>query len=410
MMKFLFNVPNPDEVILKVQDLIKNGEYLKAERLIQKSEKKNIFHDELSLLRHKLFGLMGNLQAQETELKHFFAQKEGDVMHHLQVVESLIKDSNWLLAQKVLDQIKTRFPLSGFTHSIQAKIHCHQENFEEAAISLLKKQGFKLLDDGDITLVHQIRRGALKMQQQGNPSAINTLLTTDQVKRILTRYYYERFESLGGDCEFGFHQRRHGREPLSLFRWGGMPRESMIRLFKNQFQDFATPQSATLKSNAPTLESSTDSLEYYFNDLNYDYMAHTAVGKKSKDFFETEEEVFKRLQPHFLMLARKLHEDLEDAEKGFVFKSRPQMSQQQCIEFHDALCSIGNTKLTIVMLKEVDKPNIEILRPNLIVARVSAWWDIAQLNNNDPATNEWDNIIQTSFQHFMQHYPEMDVV
>jgi len=229
------------------------------------------------------------------------------------------------------------------------------------------------------------------------------------VRQILIRYYYERFESLGGDCEFGFHQRRHGREPLSLFRWGGMPREFMIKLFLNQFKDFATKESSKLQSNIPTMEIEVaGSLEYYFHDLNYEYLAHTAVGKKSKDFLETEDQVYARLQPHFFMLARKLHEDLEDAEKAFIFKSKPGLSHEQCFEFHDALCTLGNNKLVIVLRRETNKPNFEILRPNLILARVSSWWGLGPEEANHPVIHEWDNIIEASYNHFINLYPEMD--
>ena len=410
-MNFLFSVPKPEEVLAEVKILLKDAKYSQADSLLRKAEKKNIYHDDLILAHSNVHALMGNCAEQQNEIKRFIAQKEGNVLHHLKAVEYLITEEHWDLAQKLLDQTKVRFPLSGFTHSTQAQIYCHQGGFEEAAAALLKKQELKKLDDSDIKLVHQIRKGAKNITSLTSDSAITTLLATEQVRQILIRYYFERFESLGGDCEFGFHQRRHGREPLSLFRWGGMPRDSMIKLFQNKFKDFATKESSKLKSNVPTLEEDVGgSMEYYFHDTNYEYMAHTSIGKKSKDFMETEDEVYERLQPHFLMLARKLHEDLEDSEKGFVFKSKPGLSHEECFEFHDALCSIGNTKLIIVLLKQSEKPDYEILRPNLVIARVTRWWGGGASSPKDMLPHrEWDNLIEISYNHFLQHYPEMDV-
>jgi len=408
-MNFLFSVPKPEEVLAEVKILLKDVKYSQAVSLLRKAEKKNIYHDDLILAHSNVHALMGNCAEQQNEIKRFIAQKEGDVLHHLKAVEYLITEEHWDLAQKLLDQTKVRFPLSGFTHSTQAQIDCHQGGFEEAAAALLKKQELKKLDDSDIKLVHQIRKGAKNITSLTSDSAITTLLATEQVRQILIRYYYERFESLGWNCEFGFRQRLHGREPLSLFRWGTMPRTAMVNLFKNRFKDFASVHSSKIEATEPTLENDA-TLEYYFHDQGYEYWAHTDVRKNSVAFSQTEEALYKKLQPHFFLLARKLQDDLEDAEKVFVYKSKEVLSHADCIELHDAMSILGNNKLVIVMLKETDKPDFEILRTNLIIARVTRWWGGGASSPEDMLTHrEWDNLIEISYNHFLQHYPEMDV-
>jgi len=123
-----------------------------------------------------------------------------------------------------------------------------------------------------------------------------------------------------------------------------------------------------------------------------------------------EEALYNKVLPHFFLLARKLQDDLEDAEKVFVYKSKEVLSHADCIELHDAMSILGNNKLVIVMLKETDKPDFEILRTNLIIARVTRWWGGGASSPEDMLTHrEWDNLIEISYNHFLQHYPEMDV-
>jgi len=403
-MGFFFSTPKIEDVLSEARKLLKESNLKATTNLLQKAQKKNLFHAELSLLWSQVHSRQGDQSAQHAALEYFIAERPTDVLHHLKAIQFLIDEADYETAQHFLNTIKQRFPLSGFTHSSQALLYCKQGEYELAAGSLLQKQEVKMLDDGDTKLIHLIKKG-IGGQPQANALK---LLSTPQARHILLRYAYERFESLGGDCEFGFHQRRHGREPLGLFRWAGMPRERMVELFHNQLRDFASTETAALKPNAPNLEGG-ESLEYYFHDRKYEYFSHTSTSKKSVDFSETEDDILAKIRPHFLMLARKLQEDLEDAEKVFVYKSRPELSTEQCIELHDAMCTMGNNKLMVVLLKQEGQAGLEIIRPNLLVARVSAWWGGGQAEYLDPVTREWDAIIERAYQHFVTHYPEMDV-
>lgn len=404
-MAFFFSTPKLAVVLQEVRQLLKESQYKAAATLLKKAQKKNLYAAELSLLWSQIHAGQGDREAQHVALNHFIAEHPNDVLHHLKVVQFLMQEEDDETAQLFLNEIKRRFPLSGFTHSSQALLHCQHQEYELAAGALLQKQEVKKLDDSDITLIRRIRKGVA-----GKPEAnALQLLAHPHVRHILLRYSFERFESLGGDCEFGFHQRRHGREPLGLFRWAGMPREKMIELFKNQLQDFASEDTAALKPNAPDLEDG-DSLEYYFHDRKYEFYSHTNATKKNVDFSHTEAEILEGIRPHFFMLARKLQEDLAEAEKAFLYKSRQNLSAAECIELHDAMCTIGNNKLLIIQLKQAGQADFEIIRPHLLVGRVSAWWGGGISEYGHPVTKEWDDLIEQAYQHFLTHYPEMEVL
>lgn len=404
-MAFFFSTPKLSDVLQEIRRLLKESQFKAAATLLKKARKKNLFAAELSLLWSQVHAGLGDRNAQLAALKEFMAEHPNDVLHHLKVVEFLMRSEDYETAQLFLNEIKKRFPLSGFTHNSQALLHCQHQEYELAAGALLQKQEVKMLDDGDIQLIRMIRKGVA-----GKPHThALQLLSHAHVRHILLRHSYERFESLGGDCEFGFHQRRHGREPLSLFRWAGMPRERMIELFNNQLQDFASADTAALKPNAPDLEGG-DSLEYYFHDRQYEFYSHTNATKKNVDFSQTEADILESLRPHFIMLARKLQEDLADAEKAFLYKSRANLSAAECIELHDAMCTIGNNKLLIVQLKQEGQADFEIIRPHLLVGRVSAWWGGGISEYTHPVTKEWDALIEQAHQHFLTHYPEMEVI
>jgi len=405
LMSFFFSTPKIEDVLSEARKLLKESKLKAAADLLKKAQKKNLFHAELCLAWSQIHAQKGDQSSQRAAILEFIAEHPNDVLHHLKVVDFLLSENDHHNAQYFLTEIKRRFPLSGFTHTSQALLHCEREEYELAAGSLLQKQEVKTLDDGDTKLILRIRKGIAG--KPGNNAL--KLLSDAQVRHLLLRYAYERFESLGGDCEFGFHQRRHGKEPLSLFRWAGMPRERMVELFNNQLKDFASIETAALKPNAPGLEGG-ESLEFYFHDIKYEYYSHTSTTKKSVNFVETEVDILNKLRPHFLMLTRKLREDLEDGEKVFIYKSRPGLSIENCIELHDALCTLGNNKLIIILLKEEGKTDFEVIRPNLLIARVTSWWGGGASEYTHPITKEWDFIIERAYQHFVTHYPELDLI
>ena len=406
-MGFLFSTPKVEEVLQETRRLLKATKAAEAATILRRAEKKNVYHQDFPLLWSKIHTITGNLDARYESLEHFLSFNTTDVLHHLKVIDSLIEDRDFELAQHFLDRTKRRFPLSGFPHNAQAKLHCKQQDFEAAAQSLIKKQQYGRLDDSDIAILYEIRKGIAGKPQEFSKA----LFTSDQARGILRRFSYERFESLGIDCEFGFLQRHYGREPLSLFRWGAMPLQSLMTLFSQHFKGFASPETASLNL---LFDAETGETEYRFIDTHYEYEAHTFFTRKNVGVAETETSLLPKVRSHFSLLARKLHEDLEDAEKIFLYKSDDPLSIAQCQELHLAMRSIGPCKLLVVMCQQnqqAPEHPLEIIAPDLVIGYVDYFWtDADNPKAPDPSLPRWDHVIQHAYSHFIAHFPEMDIV
>ena len=386
-----------EDVLRESQALIAEGKVAEALKMIQKAEKRNLFHADLFLMKAKAHKLLGNPQAYHDALAGFLKENERDVQHHLKIVEEEITQKDFDCAQHYLDRTKQRFPLSGFTHAIQASLHCAQADYDNAAKALLQKQTYGKLDDRDIDLVHQIRKAAHDARDP-HCKNITALLATEQVDTILRRSVYEYYESLGSDCEFGFLQRANGREPLSLFRWGTMPLGAMIELFRHRFKDFASKETASLKL---ILNPENGKAEYRFIDKLYQFDAHTFFTKKNMDISESAETLFPKVLSHFSLLARKLQEDLEDGEKIFLYKSEKIITTNQCLELHEAINTIGKNRLLVVMRQEKDRPAFEVLNPRLVIGRVDyLWTDLDNPHKPFSSVQCWDALIQKAYQFF----------
>lgn len=70
------------------------------------------------------------------------------------------------------------------------------------------------------------------------------------------------FESLGDDCEFGFVQRRHGAEPLSLLRFTGIPPERLAEALEARLEGFDDPALLDLRVDAERDECWIDNRRY----------------------------------------------------------------------------------------------------------------------------------------------------
>ena len=227
---------------------------------------------------------------------------------------------------------------------------------------------------------------------------------------MLKRFSYERFESLGIDCEFGFLQRHFGREPLSLFRWGAMSLESLLKLFRQDFKDFASPESTKLNL---LFDKDAGETEYRFLDTQYGYEAHTFHTKRNISIAETEDSLLPKVRAHFSLLARKLQEDLEDAEKIFLYKSTESLSIDQCQELHAAMRSIGPCKLLVVLKQKNQQASahpLEIIAPDLVIGYVDYFWtDTDNPKAPNPSVASWDDMIQQAYRHFITHFPELEI-
>jgi len=118
--------------------------------------------------------------------------------------------------------------------------------------------------------------------------------------------FLPRFESLGLDCEFGLVQRMEGLEPLGLLRWASTYPRQLIDMLETQFEGFGSPDHTTVDLGS--------SGEWQARDKRY-FGMHTFISnpKLGPVLFT------RQMSRRFKFLKDKLLEDLELAEKIFVY-------------------------------------------------------------------------------------------
>jgi hypothetical protein len=118
--------------------------------------------------------------------------------------------------------------------------------------------------------------------------------------------YYQSFESIGANCEFGLVQRRYGAEPLGLLRWPAITVEGLVASLDSEFseiQDIANLRLIPGPKNDWDVAAPNFSLHLYAKIGSVDEAALLTSAHKRLQF-----------------LRRSLLETLEDADKILVFK------------------------------------------------------------------------------------------
>jgi len=118
--------------------------------------------------------------------------------------------------------------------------------------------------------------------------------------------FYQGFESLGANCEFGLVQRRYGAEPLGLLRWPAITVAGLVAGLRNEFAELGDIGNLSL---IPGPNADWDVMT-----PNFSLHLYAKIG--SVDEESLLKSAFRRIQ----FMRRSLLECLEDAEKIFVFK------------------------------------------------------------------------------------------
>ena len=113
---------------------------------------------------------------------------------------------------------------------------------------------------------------------------------------------FDRFLSLGDNCEFGLVQRRCGGQAIGLFNFASTTIDSLLHGLDTRFRAIA--------SGSMTV-SLTDGREYYVTLTGSAIGYHTGISEDSMDLVAIKEQERRRL----VFLSRKFVEDLEDGEK-----------------------------------------------------------------------------------------------
>ncbi|HVZ08849.1 hypothetical protein [Rhodopila sp.] len=167
-----------------------------------------------------------------------------------------------------------------------------------------------------------------------------------------------RFESVGENCEFGLFQRRCDSEPLGLLRFSSTFMRNLIRGIDGGFQGLGT-----IEDIEPRLEGGPPR-EYMIHEKRYGLVYHTFVYEGQRSIWLMREQESARLK----FLLRKFMEELEAAEKIFVYKRDAMVSEEEVLPLYMALNRYGDNTLLWVMPAAPNRPpgTVEVVRPGLL--------------------------------------------
>lgn len=192
---------------------------------------------------------------------------------------------------------------------------------------------------------------------------------------------FASFESLGGNgaygCEFGFVQRQARQEPLGLLRWSTTPRDLLIKALDADFKGVGDLDKIKLRP--------LESRDWGMTDTTYGMaFDHTHLYLSSY----TEDEARSTLAPRMKYLARKLIEDLEDAQKIFVYRNVYEYKETEARALASALNRHGgNVLLYISRGKHGDPVSIRQVHAGLIVGFLD--WFAVDLDSKQANFNGW---------------------
>jgi hypothetical protein len=141
---------------------------------------------------------------------------------------------------------------------------------------------------------------------QSVPVDVSAIMVAD---RMPLAELMSKFESLGQNCEFGLVQRRCQAEPLGLLRFSSTPLPKLLDALDARFEGMGEPDSMKV-------ELSSNGREYMISDTRFGFLYHAFVDSGAM----AAEALHRREVKRVPFLVHKLLDDLESADKIFVFK------------------------------------------------------------------------------------------
>jgi hypothetical protein len=168
-----------------------------------------------------------------------------------------------------------------------------------------------------------------------------------------------KFESLGENCEFGLVQRRCESEPLGLLRFSSTFLRNLIRGLDSGFEGLGVTDEID-----PRLEGPGPVKEFMIHEKRYGLIYHTFVYDGQRSVWLMREQEAARLK----FLRRKFMEELEAAEKIFVYKRNAEVSEEEILPLFLALNRYGaNRLLWVVPADDLHPPGTVEVAPHGIL-------------------------------------------
>ena len=167
-----------------------------------------------------------------------------------------------------------------------------------------------------------------------------------------------QFESLGQNCEFGLVQRHFRAEPLGLFRFSSTPLSKLLLALEHKLNGLGEPGSLTVGI-------SPGGQELMVEDRRFGFLYHAWVKTGEQTIEAVEDRELRRLP----FLKRKLLQDLQLAEKVFVFHAMRPIPEEEVFPLAAILQCYGPNTLLFVTLADHDHAagTVEIRSPGFLV-------------------------------------------
>lgn len=185
-----------------------------------------------------------------------------------------------------------------------------------------------------------------------------------EARKAFRKALVEKFHSFGANCEFGFVQRQFKADPLDLFRFAGASAAQIAAALDDRLASVCNPQNLKLTFDggyAGIYQSGLPELTVHIEP--HEFRFHGGGLPVGIPFDEVKAAQSKRLS----FLSRKLLEDLDDAERIFIYKSAD-ANQAEIGQLHAALRRFGPNLLLWVTLPDKGKMagSVEILDEGLM--------------------------------------------
>jgi len=199
-----------------------------------------------------------------------------------------------------------------------------------------------------------------------------------------------QFESLGDSCEFGLFQRGVGAEPLGLLRFTGTRLDKLLIALAERFSGFDLPGQIEIYQH-----ENPEGREYISRLKDYAMPFHTGVYDRDMP----ESEVLARELRRLRYLRRRLIEDLEGAEKIFVIRRDPPLSEHEALPVWLTLREYGPNRLLCVGPAKEGRPagSIEVVAEGLMMGFVERL--APYKNTHDLAHHSWMELCRNVLAH-----------
>jgi tetratricopeptide (TPR) repeat protein len=274
-------------------------------------------------------------------------------------------------ARPLIEIARQKRPNDAYNTVVEARIAIAQGRWRDAVENLKKAQVQHPNDNGIRMILNEAMMRSLLDQPDSDTddTAPDTKLPSlgaespkDRAGRL--REIFSQFESLGSTCEFGLVQRHFGSEPLGLLRWSVLSPEQLINALQRDFEGVGEPNNTRLK---------VVRREWYTEDVNFGMGMHTFILENE----QPEETIFPKICKRLSFLRKKLLDDLQSAEKLFVYKSEEAISESEIHQIFSLLRKRGNCSLLVVSLASEDQASglVTELKEGLMHGCVKQFFD-----------------------------------